>query len=144
MDSNEPAHFSQTTDRELVKILPGTGEYREDFYAGSSNCAGCHPEYYAGWIETEHARAFVNADGPSPHGGSCKRCHSTGDNEAGVGCEACHGPSGTHSLKPDSDIAPECVFCEIKKQCIRCHTQTIDPDFSMRRGLEKVGHGHVE
>ena len=62
----------------------------------------------------------------------CIGCHVTGYDvttkkyaEAGVGCEACHGPGSEHVAKPGKDTAPDLSKLEPKKQamvCGQCHS----------------------
>ncbi len=114
---------------------------QDDYYSGSVTCIQCHSSIYQRWKDTPHAHHFDETYQSPPHIGRCSACHITGVSETAVGCESCHGPSGTHSKAPTSSITPRCRVCEIRKQCIRCHTRAIDPDFQFPAALRKVDHG---
>lgn len=126
--------------REIV-LQPGLGDDREDFYTGSGCCRECHRVIFNRWRLSVHANRFSRDSGKAPHGGDCGRCHMTGGIEAAVGCEACHGPAGTHAVEPGSAIRPECMVCEVRKRCILCHTRSTTPEFDFTRYLNKVDHG---
>ena len=100
----------------------------------------CHESIHQKWQKTAHAIEFKEDTAPASHDGHCGRCHMTGEKENCVGCEACHGPSGTHALNPESSIRPECVVCDMQRQCIRCHTRSISPTFRFKSALKKVNH----
>ncbi|MCL5103074.1 MAG: cytochrome c family protein [Armatimonadetes bacterium] len=78
-------------------------------YGGVDNCKMCHPDPYADWSKTAHAKSFdllVNVG--QEKNAECLPCHSTGygkggfvDDAAtpglkGTTCEACHGPGADH------------------------------------------------
>ncbi len=121
-----------------IILVPDVSGDHDDFYVGSRKCAGCHAEIFRSWSHTKHALDFHKH--PAPHSGPCKRCHTTGT-EHRVGCEACHGPSGTHSYHPELNKHPACRICKIREKCILCHTRSIDPEFNLSRDLRKVAHG---
>lgn len=84
-------------------------------YVGSEVCAGCHPEAYAFWQNTSHARAWSTLVQREKQGDlTCVGCHSVGYREPGgfcrlsnigllrnVGCESCHGPGSRHIMVGD-------------------------------------------
>ena len=119
-------------------VVPGYKETRDDFYAGNESCKACHLIIFDRWSLTSHAspRSVTKHTNP-PHTGNCKRCHT----QPTIGCEACHGPSGTHANQPQSSIKPECLSCDIQKQCILCHTRSVDERFDLRSAIKQVDHG---
>ncbi len=77
----------------LAALLPRVAA--ADDYIGAEQCAACHPQEYAWWKNTAHARAG-NALGPTEQRDPrCTGCHSTAPGKPHVQCEACHGP-GEH------------------------------------------------
>ena len=75
-------------------------------YVGSRECLGCHEtlhrEHSARWIQTKFRSLARLADELHPE--PCYQCHVTGYDtatgtffEAGVTCEACHGPGELYS-----------------------------------------------
>ena len=95
------------------------------------DCAECHPDVQAAWIDSPHAHAF---DDPVfterwmslGEPGECLVCHTTGYaattaeySAEGVTCEACHGPAveghppGVVPVRGDTEY------------CGTCHTTTL-------------------
>lgn len=101
-------------------------------YAGSQSCAQCHENIHTAWQGTRHAQAFTapifQRDWTQLGSQvSCLECHTTGFDaetgkyaEAGVTCEACHGPfQPTHPNTP-MPITPNADLCGT------CHKTTTD------------------
>jgi predicted CXXCH cytochrome family protein len=101
-------------------------------YAGSESCAKCHEDIHTEWMTTRHAQAFSAPIFQRDWGDvgkqvSCLECHTTGYDtatggysEAGVTCEACHGPfQPTHPQQP-MPITPNADLCGT------CHKSTTD------------------
>ncbi len=125
-------------DRSEFVVLPGQREQRKDFFAGAERCSDCHHSIYERWLKTAHAQPQPMSDNEKkPHEGSCIRCHM----QPVIGCEACHGPSGTHAANPGSSVKPECISCDIQKQCIRCHARAVSVDFNLRGAMKQIDHG---
>lgn len=84
----------------LVMLVASADAGRED-YVGSEACGQCHPQAYAAWHESAHARADRSL-GTTP-AARCLGCHTTGEAPGGraffggVGCEACHGPGAGYA-----------------------------------------------
>ena len=104
----------------------------ETGYASSDACAGCHRDIHETWSGTLHSQAFSSpifqedwvkqglAD-------ACLECHTTGYDsstgkyaEAGVTCEACHGPLQEGHPKQPMTVTPDYTLCA------RCHKTTTD------------------
>lgn len=68
-----------------------------DEHIGAAQCAACHPEAYAWWKTTGHARASRVLQDAERRDPRCTSCHATAASEGhwDVQCEACHGP-GRH------------------------------------------------
>lgn len=74
-------------------------------YAGPEACGRCHPEAYAVWQASAHARAGELVGQGASAEGRCLACHTTGEAPAGraffgsVTCEACHGPGAGYAAE---------------------------------------------
>jgi hypothetical protein len=114
-----------------------TGEY-----VGSERCSLCHVNTHTNWSETLHATALETLEAIDQGANTaCLPCHTVGLGEdggfvdrattndlAGVGCEACHGPSRDHvenvenvALRPTVDIGAAL--------CGDCHTGEHHPTY---------------
>lgn len=122
-------------------------------FVGSTRCGDCHKTLHTNWMATLHAGALetLEAIGQDTNE-NCIGCHVVGFGEeggfvdrattndlAGVGCEACHGPSRAHvdaiedeSLRPPTNLSATV--------CGKCHTGEHHPNFE---DWEMSGHAHV-
>jgi hypothetical protein len=121
------------------------------FQQSQPACQTCHPEEYADWQNTVHAKAaldpvFKEQFAKSHNQGDCLKCHTTGFDKSsgkfaweGVTCEACHGPykqghpaAQTMQLPMESTtcrVCHEAAFQEWEKsshaqqkiECFDCH-----------------------
>lgn len=66
-----------------------------DDHIGAQQCAACHPDAYAWWKTTAHARAGDALSAAEKRDPRCTGCHATAVGHPHVQCEACHGP-GRH------------------------------------------------
>jgi hypothetical protein len=101
-------------------------------YAGSQSCTQCHENIHAAWQGTRHAQAFsapIFQRDWTQLGSqvSCLECHTTGYDpqtgkyaEAGVTCEACHGPFQPIHPEAPMPITPNADLCGT------CHKTTTD------------------
>jgi len=108
-------------------VLQEGGEYKT-----SSACAGCHKDTHETWSGTLHSQAFsspIFQEDWVKQGSavSCLECHTTGYDantgayaEAGVACEACHGPFQQGHPEQPMVITPDYTLCA------RCHKTTTD------------------
>jgi predicted CXXCH cytochrome family protein len=101
-------------------------------YAGSQSCAQCHQNIHTEWQVSRHALAFsapIFQRDWTQLGSqvSCLECHTTGYDtqtgkyaEAGVTCEACHGPFQPTHPTTSMHITPNADLCG------SCHKTTTD------------------
>ncbi|MGE3181924.1 MAG: multiheme c-type cytochrome [Phycisphaerae bacterium] len=122
-------------------------------FIGSERCSICHNNIHNDWTQTLHGRALETLEEiGQAENSACLPCHVVGFGEsggfvdrattnslAGVGCEACHGPSRAHaenvndeSLRPPKNIASEV--------CGMCHTGSHHPNFD---DWQESGHAEV-
>ncbi len=121
------------------------------FQQSQPTCQSCHPEEYAAWKDTVHAKAaldpaFKEQFAQSHNQGDCLKCHTTGfDKDSGkfawegVTCEACHGAykqghpaAQTMQLPMESSTCRVChetafqeweksTHAQAKIECFDCH-----------------------
>lgn len=109
-------------------------------YAGSDACTKCHQNVHDEWVTSRHAQAFsspIFQRDWSTLGSSvtCLECHTTGYDpktgqyaQAGVACEACHGPFQTGHPASPMPITPNANLCA------KCHKTTTDEWKSSKHG----------
>lgn len=129
--------------REPGKTLTGTT------YLGIAKCAECHQPFAKSWEKTRHARAFSSLEqaGKSANP-ECLECHTVGFGEEGgffsiettpglsnVQCEVCHGLDREHLSDYSRPMKPV-----TESVCLKCHTETSNPDFNYPVYLEKIKH----
>jgi len=115
-----------TSARAQAAGLP-TGPRRDDepaFHAiGSDACRTCHRAIWQAWERTGHATAAERLNFDERLSPDCQPCHLPYEEvEAGVGCEACHGPGSAYAAL----------------------AVMIDPFKRQRAGLEDAGAGCVD
>src|SRR5262249_39581109 len=88
-------------------------------YLGASTCKSCHPNTFAKWSNTKHARAYEALTKDPKRNrefdAECVSCHTTGFEYTGGfvsaeqtplfkgnQCENCHGPGSKHAQQPDN------------------------------------------
>ena len=96
----------------------------------SSDCAVCHTEYQMTWQNGAHGKSgsdpiFLEEWTKQGKPGACLVCHTTGYDpatatykEAGVTCEACHGPAPADHPKTPMPVDRTTDLCG------RCHSDT--------------------
>ncbi len=135
------------------KVIPL--EKNQNGYAGTAECALCHPSAQAAWEKSRHAKAWdtlVKDD--KTFDVECVSCHVTGWQKPGgtalghtegkedVQCEACHGPSAKHAEVGGGESYTK-KFVP-KEVCTTCHNQLHSPKFNYEEYLKKIivpGHG---
>jgi hypothetical protein len=114
-------------------------------YVWAGACKDCHTAIYTSWENTKHARA-INRLNKEDQAKDCIGCHSTGakalieDNgkpvNAGVQCEACHGPGAAHAADPTKRQG------KVRESaCTACHSDK-SPHFKgfMFKGMAELSH----
>ncbi|MDD3471085.1 MAG: multiheme c-type cytochrome [Thermoguttaceae bacterium] len=141
-------------------------------FVGSQRCQACHEEIYEHWRGTKHASAMEtleNATTPRHCDPECICCHVVGwepqksfpwdggyesiektPQLAGVGCESCHGPGGSHiQAEAGTDIALQKQLRESlhltpmeaeQQNCIGCHDGDNSPDFDFKLYHPVIDH----
>lgn len=131
-------------------------------YVGAEACKSCHPNTFAKWSSTKHARAFESlVNDPKPntiYDAECVSCHTTGfeyttgwtspDQTAflkGNQCENCHGPASKHAAEPDDKAVRELMHltadrADKNRLCLRCHDEDNSPHFDFGKYWPQVAH----
>lgn len=111
-------------------------------YQGNGACLGCHQQEAEAWALTHHSIAWRTLEqSRKTEDTKCVGCHVTGFGQeggwtaekpelTGVGCEACHGPSGPH----DGERT------EPATTCAGCHDAEHSIQFSYAKGLPLIDH----
>lgn len=136
----------------LAIACVGAGALGHDFL-GSESCQACHPDAYAAWQTTAHARARDVLSPQQQKDVRCQSCHSPNEKDqksAHVSCETCHGGgqfySATYVMK-DADLARLVGLLDPnEKSCRGCHDAASPSlkafDFSAK--LKAIDHWTVE
>ena len=117
----------------LVTVGAGpAGDIDRSPYVWADACQECHSEIYQAWTKTKHKMA-LNRLNEDLRDKDCVRCHLTGsvtilrrgetELNAGVQCEACHGPALSHATAAGADLLALTEPLELpdEKVCVRCH-----------------------
>ena len=96
-------------------------------FAWAGACKDCHSDIYKSWAATKHAKAFKRLKGGDQEK-PCVGCHVTGAKSvvkeggdivnAGVQCEACHGPAKAHA--ENAKTAPPALEGLMKPAAVGC------------------------
>lgn len=131
-------------------------------YVGADSCKTCHPNTFAKWANTKHARAYEalteNPKRNREFDADCVSCHTTGfeykggfvtaadtPNLKGNQCENCHGPASKHAAEPDNAayrkaVARTASDFDKNHRCIACHTEDDSPKFDFTTYYGKIAH----
>lgn len=147
-------------DGDASNLVPGVKPGAT--FSGSPSCAECHPETFANWQKSGHARAFDSlVREESEADPSCIKCHVVGFGEPGgylrsmaeerrlvqVGCESCHGPGSQHiEVRRTGLLNPgEPVYLKMRGvgegQCIQCHYGEFSRPFDWKKFWPLIEHG---
>ncbi len=122
-------------------------------YLGARDCRSCHRSVHMDWTNTVHARALDTLKRIGMHKNArCLPCHTVGygqpngyvDEEttphlAGVQCENCHGPAGSHAENfMDPSMRPPVTISSAV--CGGCHNDFHHPTYDewLQAGHAKV------
>lgn len=116
---------------------------------GPETCKACHPAAYAAWRTGPHARALEGLPERSRADRRCLSCHSPAQEagQAGVGCEACHGPGRLYAasyVMRDAELARALgLVVPGEKGCLACHTEATPSlqRFDFARKVKLIWHG---
>ena len=134
----------------VVALAPWANSH--DFL-GSESCQACHPDAWAAWQATGHARARDVLSPAQQKDMRCLSCHSPNQVEqkvAHVSCETCHGGGQFYSAKfvmKDPELARLVGLVDPgEKSCRGCHdgsSPSVRP-FDFAAKLKAIEHWTVE
>lgn len=136
----------------LAIACVGAGALGHDFL-GSESCQACHPDAYAAWQSTAHARAKDVLSPAQQKDVRCQSCHSPNEKDqkvVHVSCETCHGGgqfySATYVMK-DAELARLAGLVDpAEKSCRGCHdnaSPSLKP-FDFAAKLKAIDHWSIE
>lgn len=122
-------------------------------FLGSESCQACHPDAYAAWQGTAHARARDVLSAAQQKDARCLSCHSPNQVEqkvAHVACESCHGGGQYYSARfvmKDAELSRLVGLSDPgEKACRGCHdgsSPSLRP-FDFKEKLKAIDHWTVE
>ena len=134
-------------------------------YVGAVGCKSCHPNTFARWEGTGHARAYEplvhNPKDPKrkrEYDAECISCHTTGFTYnsgwvsaektpylKGNQCENCHGPASKHVGEPKNAeflkaMSRTAESADKGGLCQKCHDEDNSPHFNFAGYYGKIAH----
>ena len=122
-------------------------------HLGSESCQGCHPDAYAAWKVSPHARAKESLSPQQQKDARCLSCHSPAEAEQraqNVGCESCHGGGQYYSARyvmKDAELVRLLGLVDpSEKSCRTCHDASSPSlkGFDFATKLKAIDHWSVE
>lgn len=120
---------------------------------GSESCQSCHPDAFAAWQASAHARSRDVLSAQQQRDARCLSCHSPNEVEqrvSHVACETCHGGGQYYSARyvmKDPELARLVGLVDPgEKSCRGCH-DTASPSlkpFDFAAKLKAIDHWSVE
>jgi formate-dependent nitrite reductase cytochrome c552 subunit len=122
-------------------------------FVGSESCQSCHPDAYAAWLSSPHARSRDVLSPQQQKDARCLSCHSPDEvayRTAQVSCETCHGGGQYYSARyvmKDAELARLVGLVDpVEKTCRACHddsSPSLRP-FDFATALKAIDHWTVE
>jgi hypothetical protein len=136
-----------------LSIACGSGAAMAHDFLGSESCQACHPDAYAAWQTTAHARSRDVLSPQQQKDVRCLSCHApnqTDQKVSHVACESCHGGGQFYSARfvmKDSELARLVGLVDPgEKSCRGCHdgaSPSLKP-FDFTAKLKAMDHWSVE
>jgi hypothetical protein len=136
----------------LLLLLPLTlagGVAQAHDFLGAESCESCHPDAWAAWQASAHARSRDVLSTAQRQDARCLSCHSPGEVEqrvAHVSCETCHGGGQRYSARyvmKDPELARLTGLLDpAEKSCRACHdgsSPSLRP-FEFKEKLKAIDH----
>jgi Cytochrome c554 and c-prime len=137
----------------LATCLLGALNASAHDFLGSESCQGCHPDAYAAWQTSKHARARDVLSVQQQKDARCLSCHSPNQSDqriSHVSCEACHGGGQYYSARfvmKDPEVARLVGLVDpTEKSCRGCHdgsSPSLKP-FDFASKLKAIDHWSIE
>ena len=136
-----------------VAVLIGAAFALGADFLGAEACQSCHPDAYAAWRASPHARAREALSAQQQQNARCLSCHSPNEGDqrvAAVTCETCHGGGQYYAARyvmKDAELARLTGLVDPQvKDCRSCHdgsTPSLKP-FDFDAKLKAMDHWTVE
>jgi hypothetical protein len=120
---------------------------------GPESCQGCHPDAFAAWSSSPHARSREVLSPQQQKDARCLSCHSPNETDqkvANVTCETCHGGGQYYLARyvmKDADLARLVGLVDpSERSCRSCHdgsSPSLKP-FDFGAKLKAIDHWSVE
>jgi len=120
---------------------------------GAESCEACHPDAWAAWQASAHARSRDVLSPTQRRDARCLSCHSPNEVEqrvAHVSCETCHGGGQHYSARyvmKDPELARLTGLADPgEKSCRSCHdgsSPSLKP-FEFKEKLKAIDHWTTE
>jgi hypothetical protein len=135
-----------------LAVVSSATAFGHDFL-GSESCQACHPDAWAAWQATAHARSRDVLSAQQQKDMRCLSCHSPNQVDqkvAHVACETCHGGGQYYAAQfvmKDADLSRLVGLLDPgEKSCRGCHdgsSPSIKP-FDFAAKLKAIDHWSVE
>jgi hypothetical protein len=136
----------------LLGSLAAAAAWGNDFL-GAESCEACHPDAWAAWQTSSHARSRDVLSPQQQKDARCLTCHSPNEADqrvAQVSCETCHGGGQYYSAKyvmKDAELARLAGLVDsTEKACRACHdasSPSLRP-FDFKEKVKAIDHWSIE
>jgi hypothetical protein len=137
----------------LAAVVLGSAVAAAADFLGPESCKGCHPEAYAVWRASKHARSMESLTAEQQHDARCTTCHAPNladQKMAVIGCETCHGGGQYYApayVMKDPELARLVGLVDpSEKSCRSCHesaSPSLKP-FQFAEKLKAIDHWTAE
>ncbi len=124
-------------------------QLRDGGFAGSETCRECHAEAYTSWNSSAHSHAMRTlVHKQQDRNPDCIPCHlqdlppaGVSEEDAGVGCEACHGDVRGHAeLARTGTRVPVRLLSGARHSCAQCHNEKTSAGFDFEKWWARIRH----
>jgi hypothetical protein len=136
-----------------VVVLGTSAQVQAADFVGAESCQGCHPEAYAAWKQSKHARALDSLSEQQQKDARCLSCHAPdlkAQSQPQVSCETCHGGGQYYSpafVMKDEELSRLVGLVDpSEKSCRNCHdasSPSLKP-FEFVEKLKLIDHWSAE
>lgn len=122
-------------------------------FVGPESCKACHPDAYAAWRLSKHARAIESLSEPQRRDARCLSCHSPNLEDRrveSISCETCHGGgqyyAASYVMRDQELVRLVGLLDPSEKGCRSCHdasSPSLKP-FDFVEKLKLIDHWTVE
>jgi len=122
-------------------------------FVGPESCKACHPDAYAAWRQSKHARAIESLSETQRRDARCLSCHSPNLEDRrveSISCETCHGGGQYYAsgyvMKDQELVRLVGLLDPSEKGCRSCHdasSPSLKP-FDFVEKLKLIDHWTTE